>query len=57
MQSTPANTVTQNGLAPGNADGACVAISTASGIEMNETLRAIPAPGEMSLTSPEAWRV
>jgi hypothetical protein len=54
MQSTPANTVTQNGLAPGNADGAWVAISTASGIETNETLRAIPEPGEISLTSPDA---
>ena len=24
---------------------------------MNDTFKAIPAPGEMSLTRPEAWRV
>lgn len=57
MHRIPANTVTQNGLAPGKAEGACVAISTARGIDTNETLSAIPAPGEMSRTRPDACRV
>ena len=47
-------TVTQNGLAPGNADGACVAIRTASGSEMNETLSAMLEPIEISRTNPVA---
>ena len=57
MQRIPAKTQTQNGLAPGKADGAWVATRTASGSETNETFSAIPAPGEMSLTSPELVRV
>ena len=57
MHATAQMTVTQNGLAPGNADGACVAISTASGIETNEMFSAMLENGEMSRTRPEACRV
>jgi hypothetical protein len=57
MHSAAQITVTQNGLAPGKANGACVAISTASGSEMNETFRAMFDPNEISRTRPVAWRV
>ena len=57
MHSTAQITATQNGLAPGNDAGACVAISTASGIETNETFSAMLDAGEMSRTRPDACRV
>src|SRR4051794_5291392 len=56
MHSRAQITVTQNGLAPGNDAGACVATSTASGIETNEMFRITFALGEMSRTRPDDWR-
>jgi hypothetical protein len=47
-------TVTQNGLAPGNAAGAWVAIRTARGSEIKETLSAMLEPIEISRTNPVA---
>ena len=57
MHTAAQMSVTQNGEAPGNAEGASVATSAANGMETKAMLRAMLDPGAMSRTSPEDWRV
>ena len=52
IESAAAITCTQTGLAPGNADGAAVALRTRSGSDMNESVMATFEEMDISRTRP-----